>query len=110
MIPISSKTLKFRRIYEKKLEHSNCCDTVAFGNVLGCKKAFLIQNMCPVTNEYISNEYLSNNVPVLLEDNFKRELISKAEKILALVRQGKSNLVFHDILKIEKELLAKMNN
>ena len=29
------------------------CDTIVFGEVLGHEKAFLIQNMCPITEKYM---------------------------------------------------------
>ena len=47
MIPISSKVEKYSVIYDRKINKYGKCDTIAFGEVLGHKKAFLIQNMCP---------------------------------------------------------------
>lgn len=51
MIPISSQLDKFREHQRKKILKYGICDTIVFGNVLGYEKAFLIQNMCPVTKE-----------------------------------------------------------
>ena len=51
MIPFSSQVSKFRSIYNKKIEKYKKCDTIVFGEVLGHEKAFLIQNMCPITKE-----------------------------------------------------------
>lgn len=53
MIPISSRIEKFQKIYSNKIKKYGKCDTIVFGEVLGYKKAFLIQNMCPITNHYI---------------------------------------------------------
>ena len=50
LIPFSSQVAKYRRYYNTKLQKYKCCDTITFGEVLGREKAFLIQNMCPVTN------------------------------------------------------------
>lgn len=73
--------------------------------MLGYEKAFLIQNICPITKEYIENEYVdSNNNPVRVEEKLEKELASKAKKVIRLTRNG-IKLVFTDILKIEKELL-----
>lgn len=108
MIPFSSKTAKFENIYNNKIRKYGYCDTIEFGYVLGHKKAFLIQNMCPVTPEYINNEYFNNNVPVNIDGATERRLISKARKVLALQRQGE-NLIFPDVLKIEEELIKKTN-
>ena len=106
MIPFSSKVNKFRSEYQKKVSRYGRCDTIAFGDVLGHTKAFLIQNMCPITPKYIRNEYLdpTANVPVRLNGSFERELIQKAKRVLFLERQGK-RLIFPDVLEIEKELL-----
>ena len=108
MIPFSSNVNKFRDIYNKKMAKYEECDTITFGNVLGYPKAFLIQNMCPVTDEYIKNEYKdANATPVRLDGALEGELIRLGRKILALERQGR-RIIFPDVLKIEKELLAKL--
>lgn len=107
MIPISSQVQKYRRYYDSKIEKRGQCDTIAFGNVLGHEKAFLIQNMCPITTRYIKNEYIDkiHNVPVMIDGVFQRELLDKAKRVLALQRKG-FNLIFPDVLSIEKQLLS----
>ena len=108
MIPFSSRINKFSAIYNKKMQKYGKCDTIVFGDVLGHNKAFLIQNMCPVTVEYIKNEYIdgTNNIPVRVSGLLEKELINKATKVLALQRKG-IPLIFPDVLKIESELLKK---
>ena len=108
MIPFSSRIEKFRGIYNKKMEKYKRCDTIVFGNVLGHEKAFLIQNMCPITDKYIKNEYIDRKagIPVKIDGKTEAELISKAKRVLALQRQGR-NLIFpKDVLQIEKALLS----
>ncbi len=84
------------------------CDTIVFGDVLGYEKAFLIQNMCPVTDRYIKSIYVdSKAVPVRVDGALEQRLIRAGKKVLALVRQGKP-LVFPDIMGIESKLLAEM--
>ena len=111
MIPFSSQTNKFRRIYNNKLQKYNRCDTILFGKVLGHEKAFLIQNMCPITDEYMKNEYIDSaaNVPVRIDGVFEQTLISKAKKVLVLQRRG-SKLIFPDILSIEEKLKTKLSH
>ena len=106
LIPFSSKTEKYEKIYHRKIAQYGSCDTLVFGDVLGYRKAFLLQNMCPVISKYIANEYLDNKakIPVRVDGVLEQELIQKAKKILALARQGKK-VVFPDILEIEKQLL-----
>lgn len=108
MIPFSSKVNKFRMIYNKKVTNYGKCDTIRFGFVLGYEKAFLIQNMCPVTEKYILNKYIDKStlLPVRIDGAFEAELISVAKKVLALQRKG-CNLIFPDVLKIEAELLQQ---
>ncbi|MDO7975829.1 type III toxin-antitoxin system CptIN family toxin [Oceanotoga teriensis] len=110
VIPFSSKVLKFKGIYSKKIAKYKRCDTIVFGEVLGHEKAFLIQNMCPITKQYINNEYIDlvGNVPVRVDGVLEKELITKAKKVLALQRKG-IKLIFPDVIKIEKEILKNIS-
>ncbi|HBI71721.1 MAG TPA: hypothetical protein DDY59_00850 [Lachnospiraceae bacterium] len=111
MIPFSSQVNKYRRYYNNKMQRYHRCDTIAFGHVLGHKKAFLIQNMCPITIQYMKNEYIDSiaNVPVRIDGVFEKELITKAKKVLALQRKG-TKLIFPDVLAIEAALLTQNND
>jgi len=42
MIPFSSQLSKFQNEYQKKIVKYGRCDTIAFGNILGHQKAFLL--------------------------------------------------------------------
>lgn len=107
LIPFSSQIEKFKALYEGKVAKYGKCDTITFGEVLGFEKAFLIQNMCPVLPQYIKNEYLDKkSAPVRISGDLEKEITSKAKKVLALQRKG-INLIFPDVMKIEKELLNK---
>lgn len=111
VIPISSQTAKFQGIYDGKVLRYGKCDTIHFGHVLGERKAFLIQNMCPVIDEYINNQYIdmSTGNPVTISAKVATEVESKAKKALMLQRRGQS-LIFPDVLSIENQLKAKLNN
>jgi hypothetical protein len=108
MIPFSSQVSKYRIYYNQKVTKYKQCDTIAFGYVLGREKAFLIQNMCPITATYIKNEYFdkSTNSPVRISRNFEHELVTKAKRVLALQRKG-IKLIFPDVLGIEAKLLEQ---
>lgn len=97
---------KFKQLYGSKVSKYGKCDTIAFGYVLGQEKAFLIQNMCPLTDKYIKNEYLSNSYPVMINNKKQAEITYKAKKVLQLQRQGKK-LIFPDVLSIEQKLINK---
>lgn len=111
MIPFSSQVAKYRKYYDTKIQNYKRCDTIAFGEVLGHKKAFLIQNMCPIIDSYIKNEYidLAADIPVRIDGAFEHELIEKAKRVLALQRKG-VKLIFPDVLSIEVKLLNRINN
>ena len=111
LIPFSSQIYKFTNIYNSKIAKYQICDTIVFGNVLGHKKAFLIQNMCPVTSQYVRNEYLDStgNVPVRISVSLENELVDKAKRVLALQRQGKK-LIFPDIFSIESKLIESLKS
>jgi hypothetical protein len=108
MIPFSSQVAKYRKYYDNKMKKYNRCDTILFGTVLGREKAFLVQNMCPITKDYVKNEYYCgrSNIPVRIDKPFEDELLKCASRCLTLQRKGK-NLIFPDVLAIEKALLSK---
>lgn len=109
LIPFSSQVDKYRKYYHAKMSRYKRCDTITFGKVLGHEKAFLIQNMCPITHQYMKNEYIDivTNVPVRIDGKFEKELVDKAKRVLALQRKG-IKLIFPDVLAIERELIARM--
>jgi len=110
MIPISSKVKKYKDIYNTKMKKYGVCDTIFFCDVLGHTRAFLIQNMCPVTIKYVNNIYIDykSQLPVRINKSFERAIIKKAKKVLALYNKG-YNLIFPDVKLILKELLKKEN-
>lgn len=108
MIPFSSKVVKFKQIYQSKVNRNGRCDTIDFGPVLGHEKAFLIQNMFPITQDYMKEEYIdsNSNVPVRINGAFETQLTNKARRVLTLQRRG-FNLIYPDVLSIEQKLLLK---
>lgn len=111
LIPFSSQVEKFQKIYQNKVKRYGACDTIIFGEVLGWPKAFLIQNMCPISSEYIKQKYLDKhtNLPVRINGVLAAKLVKKARKVLALQRRG-YKLIYPDVLTIEAILLQKLIN
>ncbi len=110
MIPISSKITKYKDVYNTKMKKYGVCDTIEFGEVLGYTKAFLIQNMCPVTIRYVNNIYIDkgSQLPVRVKSSFGVTLVKKAKKVLALYNKG-YNLIFPNVKFIFNELLKQEN-
>ncbi|MCL2171779.1 MAG: hypothetical protein FWB71_06440 [Defluviitaleaceae bacterium] len=111
MIPISSQIDKYEEIYNERILKYDSYDGIKFGYVLGEKKAFLIQNMCPVIERYIANEYIekATNRAVTINDSLKSELNASARKAVRLYRRG-IKIVFADILEIERVLLEELKD
>lgn len=106
MVPVSSQTEKYEREYSKSMKKYRMCDTISFGYLKGERTAFLLQNMCPVTEKYILNQYFyaDTGKPVTIPSDLRRELNAKVRKILRFAKRGKK-LTFTEILKMKEELL-----
>ena len=102
-IPVSSKVQKYHSIVDARKK----CDTIVFGYVKGHENAFLIQNMCPVTDAYIGDTYMdkASNKPVKLSENLQKTLAKKASKVLSLHNRG-VKLIFPDVDTIKAKLIA----
>ena len=110
-IPISTKVYKYKKIYDKKIQKqielgkTPSIDTIVFGYVSNTYSTFLIQNMFPVTEEYIEDKYIKNNVAITLSNKLQQEIIAKANKVLKLYKHGMKNIIFPDIDRILNKLL-----
>ena len=106
-VPMSSKYDKYLKLYndiksKKGIEPNN----FVFARKLAGKKAvFLIQNMFPVTLDYIESQYMKNKVPIKVSKQLETEIIYKANKVLNLYNHGMKNIVFPDIDNILNKLL-----
>jgi hypothetical protein len=62
--------------------------------------------MCPITQEYIKNEYYIGNssIPVKINGALEKDIKEKASKVLALQRKG-AKIIFADVLSIEEKLI-----
>ena len=108
-VPISSKIEKYKKIYNYKLNKFKTVDTIVFGKINNDERAFLIQNMFPVTEKYIETKYIRNNKDVVITYSLRKEIEQKANYILKLAELGK-NVVFTDITKIKRRLIEDIKN
>lgn len=109
LIPVSSQVEKYEDVYSDLIKKSKNgeCDTIVFGYILGKKCAFLIQNMCPIIDDYINNIYIDKaiNRPVIITEKTKKELNSKARKVLALYKKKGVPLILPNVRRIEQSLI-----
>lgn len=107
LVPVSSKYEKYRAIYDKKIDKYGKCNTIRFGEVLGKKAAFLIQNICPVTDEYIQEIYVDkNNVPIDIDHRVVSDVVKNAREVLAKQWRG-ANIIFPNVLEIHSKLIEQ---
>lgn len=110
-IPVSTKVEKYKNIYNKKIEKQiklgkkPSIDTIVFGDVSNVYSTFLIQNMFPITEEYIEKQYIKNKVAITLSNKLQKEIVSKANKVLTLYNRGMKNIIFPNIDRILKKLI-----
>jgi len=118
-VPISSQIEKFEKIVKNKLDKQAArgikipkCNTIRFGNVMGQKRAFLIQNMFPITANYITATYIDRNTknPVTVDPKTEKDILVNAKDILKLVFRGYNNLVFSDIKKTHSDLISELSS
>ena len=80
-IPVSTKVDKYQKIYDNKIQKQiklgkkPSIDTIVFGNVANTYSAFLIQNMFPVTEEYIESQYIKNHLVFFFTLNSNNDII-----------------------------------
>jgi len=104
LVPISSNHTKYKALYDKKVERYKRCNTIRFGEVLGKQAAFLIQNMCPVTENYIREVYVDKNgVAIQIDGRISQDVITNAREVLAISKRG-AKIVFPDVNAIHKAL------
>ena len=116
-VPISSKTDKYQSIYDNKIKKQQMrgiahpkCNTIRFGYVLGRKRAFLIQNMFPISEKYVEAIYLDSNTgnPVTIPLQTEKDIVKNACDIRDLVFHGNKGLVFADIISMYEKLCEEI--
>lgn len=103
LIPISSKIGKYTKIANSIKNKYGSCNKILFGKVFGKQRAFLLQNICPATSNYIKPYLDKNNTHVRLDIMTSETLKKAAPKFLKKARWVK-NLIEPNVLKIYKAL------
>ena len=113
IIPISSQYEKFRQIEQDKIRKYGRCNTIRFGVMLGRNTAFLIQNMCPATDRYLTPYIDKNNCPIRIDNRVAADVIKNARNVLAMAKRG-AKVIFPDVFKIynalEQQLIKQIQS
>lgn len=84
MIPLSSRIDKYKRIMEKKEKNGKPCDILHIAKLDNNREsAFLIQDMFPITEEYIDRKYtICGKHLTLTSEHTVKEIERKAKKVM----------------------------
>ncbi|MDR2558071.1 MAG: hypothetical protein LBC86_00790 [Oscillospiraceae bacterium] len=109
LVPLSTKHEKYQKIFDSKMEKLGKCNTIRFGDVLGIKNAFLIQNMFPITQPYINSVFIDRNTnnEVTVAPEIEKDVISNAQDVLRLAKR-KIPVLYADVMAIYNGLLAEI--
>jgi hypothetical protein len=111
MIPLSSRIEKYKRIMEKKEKAGKPCDILHIVKMDDDREsAFLIQDIFPITEEYIEREYtIAGNHLILTSEHTAREIEQKARKVIGMLKRGvKFTLTQPDVMAILEKLKNNM--
>lgn len=107
MIPLSSRVNKYKEIIKRKSKTKKPCNTLHIAKLDNNKESvFLLQDMFPITEQYIEREYtIGGNHMMLTSEHTIREIEQKARKVIGMLKHGiKFTPTQPDILKILKLL------
>ena len=90
MIPMSSKIKKYQRLIDKRISDGKPCDILHVAKLdTGVECAFLIQDMFPITEEYIMRPFtISGNHLRLTSQHTAMIVRRKAKKVLGMLKRG----------------------
>lgn len=90
MIPMSTRVEKYRNKMICRINKGMPCDILHIAKLdNGKENVFLIQDMFPVTKEYVEREYtIQENHLTLTAENTVKDVEKKARKVLRLIKNG----------------------
>lgn len=110
VVPVSSQYQKYEAIVNQKIRKRGFCNTIILGELNGHSTAFLIQNMCPVTENYIASVYLHHGTtPVQIDQRTSWRIMRDAKRILEKTKAGVPNLLYADVRSIYAELTCQLH-
>lgn len=108
VVPMSTRIEKYQAIQEKQTAKYGDCITIVIGEYDNRKSAFLLQNMFPITQDYLDHVHTRNGNPVPVNHSTQQNVKSKMKQLRRLHGKG-YKLVFPDISRLEKIMLDEIN-
>ena len=110
MIPLSSRVDKYKGIISSKIKNHKPCDGLYVCKLpSGTESVFLIQDIFPVTDEYVDREFTlgSNHLVLPYKDDIE-SIEEKSKKVIKLIKNGiKLTPTSPDIISIFDKLYKK---
>ena len=90
LIPLSSRVDKYRKIINQKRQAGKPCDILHIVKLdNGRESVFLIQDMFPITEDYIDREYtVAGNQLFLTSEHVIKDVNRKARKVMSMLKRG----------------------
>ena len=107
VVPMSTRVEKFQAIQSKQIEKYGKCLTIVIGEYDGHKAAFLLQNMFPITEQYLDHIHTRNGNPVPVRYSIAQEVRSNMQQLRQLINKGRK-VVFPDVCRLESLMLAEL--
>lgn len=111
MIPLSSRIDKYKKIVDGKKKDGKPCDIIHIVKLDDDREsAFLIQDMFPITEEYVEREYtIAGNHLMLTSEHTVKDIEQKARKVVGMLKRGiKFTSTQPDVKKMIKKLTEKI--
>ncbi len=107
MIPLSTKYEKFKKIHDKTVKKYGNCLGIVLGKYDKKDAAFLLQNMFPITEDYIDHIHTKNGQAIPVSHSIQEAVRSNMVRLRKLTSCGKK-VVFTDIIEIERKMLEEL--
>jgi hypothetical protein len=110
MVPLSSQINKYRKIIKQLQNKSKNISTIKIIKINNRESVFLFQNMFPVIEKYISNQwFLGGKVVYIANPKLKKSLLYSAKRTLFLIKKT-NNLknISPNIYRIEQIMLQEL--
>lgn len=107
VVPMSTRVEKFTAIRDKQIEKYGKCNTIVIGSFDGKKAAFLLQNLFPITEQYLDHIHTRNGNPVPVSYALAQEVKSNLQQLRQLIYRGKK-VVFPDVRRLEKLMIDEL--
>ena len=107
VIPMSSKFEKYRAIHDSQIKKRGECLGIEFGVDDWKQSVFLLQNMFPITMEYIDHIHTIGKDVRPVEHELQGRILRKFNRIRFFQSKGRK-MTFTDVDRLEKLMLDEL--